>query len=83
VRLGVIQGRAKDVAQPSLGSSFLATLGVGLRAELPHERTWAARFELAALLPVVRTELLVNQQVVWTAPPVYLGLSAAVRARLW
>jgi hypothetical protein len=83
VRMGALQGHASSVSEPRLGSSFLTTVGVALRAELPQRHGFRARIGLEAALPLVRTELLVNGQVAWTAPPVYGGLSLALHLPLW
>ena len=83
VRMGALQGRATGVSEPRLGSSFLGTLGVALRLELPERRGFRVRIGLDAALPLVRTELVVNGQVAWTAPPVYGALSLALHVPLW
>jgi hypothetical protein len=83
VRLGVLQGRAPTVSRPSLGSSLLATTGLALRFEVPERKGFRLRIDLHAALPLVRTELVINDQVAWTAAPVYAGLSLSAHVPLW
>jgi hypothetical protein len=77
-RLGVLQGRAPDVADPSLGASFYsaAVLHGGYELRLP--RAFALRLGLEGGAALVRTSLIVDGQTVWTAPPVLGGLEIAL-----
>jgi hypothetical protein len=77
-RMGVLQGRAPDVARPSLGSSFHATLG-------PRAGVWApltAGFGITAFaemaVPLVRTTLVVDDRPVWTAPAIAGSVAVGV-----
>ena len=81
-RAGILQGRAPEVTHPSLGSSFFSAAGIGVRAEVPAKSRVRARLKLDAMMPIVGTELVMNGQVVWTAPPVFAGFFIAVLASL-
>jgi hypothetical protein len=76
-RIGSFQGRAPDVAQPSLGTSVFAALGLRGAYALPLGGHFAVRGALEAGLPLVRTTLFIDRAPVWTAPAAFAGASLA------
>jgi hypothetical protein len=67
-RFGALQGRAPDVAKPSLGTSLFATVGARVGYTLWISPVFGLRAMAAAEFPLIRTLLVVNQTQVWTAP---------------
>ena len=81
-RIGAFQGRAPDVASPSLHTSMFAAVGLRAAYTLDLGSVFALRGALEAGLPLVRTSLLVDGSSVWTAPPVFAGVSLAALVKI-
>lgn len=77
-RLGSLQGRAPDVANPSLGTSLFGTAGAKTGVSVPVSRLLAVRAMVGAEFALVRTSLLIDEKAIWTAPPVMGGLDLGV-----
>jgi hypothetical protein len=73
-RVGALQARAPNLAEPGLGTTIFGTLGAGVGYELPVSSIVALRALAAVEAPLVRTVLEIDQASVWIAPPVTAGL---------
>ena len=74
VNLGRFEGSARGIAEPRSGSEFTAEVGASGRAfvRLSTRLLFLARTDVA--LAVRRTEVLIDEDVVWTSPRVTVAL---------
>jgi hypothetical protein len=77
-RVGAFQGYAPDVVSPSLGTTVFASVGARVGYSLVLSRALALRPTLEGALPIVRTSLVIDKSVVWTAPPASAGAGLAL-----
>lgn len=77
-RIGVIQGHAPDVTDPTLRTSTFGALGVRAGYLVPLTTALALRGLVSAELPLVRTSFIIDKSVVWTAPPALAGLEIGI-----
>ena len=77
-RFGAFQGRAPDVVNPSLGTSWWGAFGLKGGYIFSVSRSFGLRALLSLEVPLVRTSLVINKTPVWTAPPALVGLELGV-----
>jgi hypothetical protein len=79
VGLGAYQARATDVTEPELVTSFYGSVGARVMAGLAISEMFSLRIFAELAVPFVRPSLVVDDQEVWSAPPVYgtFGLAGA------
>jgi hypothetical protein len=80
-RVGAFQGRAPDVADPTLRTAAFAAVGLRGAYTLRISSSFGVRGALETGLPLVRTSLGIEGKDVWTAPPVFAGASLALLAK--
>jgi hypothetical protein len=81
-RFGSFQASAPDVATPSIRGLGFAAVGARASYALPISDALALRGALEGGFPLVRTSLEVDGSPIWVSPPVFVGVSFALLAKV-
>lgn len=80
-KIGSFQSRAPDVVSPTLATSVFAAAGVRVAYTIPLGAAVGLRAGAELGIPLVRTSLAIDKGDVWTAPPIFVGLTVGMTAR--
>jgi hypothetical protein len=81
-RFGSFQASAPDVATPSLRGQAFAAVGARASYAVSFSPALALRGALEAGFPLIRTSLNIDGAPVWVAPPVFVGVSLSLLAKV-
>ncbi len=81
-RFGSFQASSPDVSAPSLRGLGFVALGARASYAVSFSTALALRGALEAGFPLVRTSLDIDGSPVWVAPPVFVGVSLSLLAKM-
>jgi len=82
VNVGAFQGESESVETPTLKSTVTSAVAARIGAGWPVAEPLRLRAHLELGIPLVRTELLIEDAAVWAASPLYVGAGVGVATLL-